>query len=63
MKKHKMNWVNVDGCYYNDLSVQQLQKTLLKNGLTENEFQIRPQTSGQKDKNMDVQTVIEIIKK
>jgi len=63
MKKHKMNWVDEDGCYYNDLAVKQLKKTLLKNGLTENEFQIRPQTSGQKDKNMDVQTVIEIIKK
>lgn len=63
MKKHKMNWHDGDGCYYNDLSVKQLQKTLLKNGLTENEFQIRPQKSGQKDKNVDVQTVIEIIKK
>ena len=59
LKKHKMNWRDDDGCYYNDISVIRVRDTLLKNNLREDEFLIRPQENG----SGVVQTVIEITKK
>ena len=61
--EHKMNWSNKDGCYYNDVSVIQLRKVLLESGLHEDEFVIRAQKSGQIEKNLDTQLVVEITKK
>ena len=59
LKKHKMTWRDDDACYYNDLSINQIKEALLKNGLKEDEFIIRPQ-----EDNLEVkQTVIEITKK
>jgi len=55
---HRKEWSNDEGCYYNDLSVNQLKKILLKNNLTENDFIIRPQESGQEG--LEIETVIEI---
>ena len=63
MKKHKMTWDGHNGCYFNDLSIQQTKENLLKSGLSEDEFVIRSQESGQQGKNVNVQTVIEITKK
>ena len=63
LNKHRMNWRDDDGCYYNDLSVSQIRKILLENGLSEEEFVTRPQKSGQKNKQLELETVIEINKK
>ena len=62
MEEHKMNWNNKDGCYYNDISVKRIKKILLEAGLQENEFVIRAQKSGQMEKNLDTQMVVEITK-
>jgi len=63
LKKHKQNWSNDEGCYYNDISIQQTKKFLINHGLKESEFTIRPQESGSFDKNDKIQMVIEIEKK
>jgi len=60
LQKHKMNWNDTEACFYNDLSVNQLKKTLFEIGLKENEFIVRPQESGQQ--NLEIETVIEINK-
>lgn len=60
LKKHKMEWREADGCYYNNLSIKQITQLLIDQGLKENEFLIRSQESGQKDQNVSMQTVIEI---
>jgi SAM-dependent methyltransferase len=62
MKEHKMTWDGHNGCYFNDLSIQQTRENLLRNGLSEDEFVIRSQESGQQGKNVNLQTVIEIKK-
>ena len=59
LDKHKMSWRDDDGCYYNDISTIQVRETLLKNGLKEDEFIIRPQENGLGV----VQTVIEVTRK
>jgi len=54
-----MTWRDDDGCYYNDVSADQVREVLLKNGLKEDEFVIRPQENG-----LGItQTVIEITRK
>ena len=40
LKKHKMKWRDDDGCYYNNISVDQIKQTLLKNNLKNIEFTI-----------------------
>ena len=60
--KHKMHWRDEEGCYYNDLSVSQLEKFLLDNGLSKEEFIIRPQESGASGITK-IHAVIEINKK
>lgn len=66
---HKMTWDNDKGCYYNDLSVNQLKRNLLKIGLTENEINIRKQEDGTELNQIHsigldgFETVLEIIKK
>lgn len=63
LRNHKKEWNEVDGCYYNDLSVKQIHKLLIDIGLDEDEFLIRSQESGQKGQNVSVQTIIEVEKK
>ena len=46
LEKHKMVWAKNEGIYNSDLSVKQTHETLLKLGLQENEFIIRPQETG-----------------
>ena len=41
LKKHKINWNNEDGSYYNDLSIPQIKKIFKENGIDENEIKIR----------------------
>lgn len=48
LKKHEMTWDNEKGCYYNDLSVDQLKDKLLECGLDGDEFLIREQMDGMK---------------
>lgn len=63
LNDHKMNWRDNDGCYYNDLSVKKIKKTLLDSGLLEDEFLIRKQEN--KDSNAKIwdEMVIEILLK
>jgi len=63
LREHRSLWDGHNGIYFNDLSVIQLKETLLRNGLSQDEFIIRPQESGQQGKNVNIQTVIEIEKK
>jgi SAM-dependent methyltransferase len=60
--KHQMEWREDDKCYYNNISITQIRKVLLENGLTEKEFTVRAQKSGQTQQNLDNQLVIEITK-
>lgn len=69
LSEHKMIWDNEKGCYYNDLSINQLKKSLISFGLTEEEINIRRQPDGT-ELNQDYsigldgfETVIEITKK
>lgn len=61
LKEHRMKWKEADKCYYNDISIDQVKKVLVKNGLNENQFLIRSQI-GQEPSDGDVQLVIEITK-
>ena len=63
LAEHKMKWDGHDACYFNDISVSKIRDLLLEKGLTENEFLLRSQKSGQKDFNVSNQLVIEISKK
>jgi len=69
LHEHKMRWDNEKGCYYNDLSIEQLKKSLLKFGLVEDEINIRKQEDGTELNQIHsigldgFETVIEIIKK
>ena len=66
---HKMRWDNEKGCYYNDLSIEQLKNNLLRMGLVEDEINIRKQEDGTELNQIHsigldgFETVIEIIKK
>lgn len=46
LKDHVMKWDNDDGCFYNDLSVEQLKKFFKSRGLNEHEYKIRKQEDG-----------------
>ena len=46
LKEHVMTWNNEDGCYYNDLSIEQLNKFFKSKGLSDKEFKIRKQEDG-----------------
>ena len=61
LKKHKQNWNDDQGCYYNDISIQQAKKLFINYGLKESEFTIRPQES--EVENLKIHTVFEIEKK
>jgi SAM-dependent methyltransferase len=62
LEKHQMEWRESDRCYYNNISIKQVEKVLLGNGLTNKEFIIRSQKSGQTQPHLDDQLVIEIAK-
>ena len=57
------------GCFYNDLSITQLEEKLVKCGLSKNEFIIRKQEDGMKLNEpysiglTGIETIIEINKK
>jgi len=69
LKEHNMTWDNEKGCFYNDLSVEQLERKLLKCGLSEDEFLIREQEDGMKLNEpysiglTGIETIIEINKR
>jgi len=62
LKKHKMNWNNEDGSFYNDFSIIQINKKLKEMGLNENKFNIRSLKVDDKNDSLDYQTIIEIEK-
>ena len=59
LKKHKINWNNEDGSYYNDLSIPQIKKIFNENGINENEIKIRSLKIDNQNNNLDYQTIIE----
>ena len=62
LKKHKMNWNDEDGSFYNDFSIIQINKKLKEMGLNENKFNIRSLKVDDKNDSLDYQTIIEIEK-
>ena len=58
LDKHDMKWRDDDNCYYNKISLKQIEKLLLDNGITKNQLKIRSQENGDITK----QLVIEIDK-
>ena len=58
LEKHEMKWKDDDNCYYNKISLKQIDRLLLDNGITKNQFKIRSQSNGDEDE----QLVIEIDK-
>lgn len=63
LSKHKINWNDNDGCYYNDLSIKQIKEKFSEIGLKENQYKIRSIQIAQTGKDTDWQTIIEINKK
>lgn len=62
-KKHVMLWDNQMGCYFNDLSPEEIKKHLLKCGLSADEFVIRGQKGENLQDGIDEETIIEIHRK
>jgi len=63
LDSHEMKWDGYEGCYFNNISIRQIKDLFSKKGLTEDEYTIFSQESGQKDENVNLQTIIEINKK
>jgi hypothetical protein len=57
-----MQWDGYEGCYFNQLYINQIKKLLFKKGLSKSKHKIYSQESGQKDENINLQTIIEIKK-
>ena len=62
LEKHEMKWRDDDNCYYNKISIKQIQNIFLNNGLTKNQFVIKAQKNLKNADNIDSQLVIEIDK-
>ncbi len=62
LKKHKMNWNNDDGSYYNDFSIIQIKEKFNEIGLEDSEFSIRSLKVDDQNDALDYQTIIEIHK-
>lgn len=60
LKEHKMEWRDDEGIFYNDISKEQIDKTLTRIGLLPEEFIMRAQPRNEKDGDG---VVIEIIRK
>ena len=58
LEEHEMKWRDEDNCYYNKISLKQIETLLLNNEITKNQFNIRSQENGE----MVEQLVIEIDK-
>ena len=62
LKKHKMNWNNDDGSYYNNFSIIQIKEKFNEIGLKDSEFSIRSLKVDDQNDALDYQTIIEIHK-
>ncbi len=62
LDEHSRKWDDKDGIYFNSLSVKHLAENLRQNGLTDDEFTIRPQLQGFGDVE-HTETIIEIHRK
>jgi SAM-dependent methyltransferase len=58
LEEHEMKWRDEDNCYYNKISLKQIETLLLNNEITKNQFNIR----SQENYDMAKQLVIEIDK-
>ncbi len=58
-----MNWDKEKGCYFNKLSVNEIKKNLIQNGLDETEFVVRKQEGGNLKDGIENETIIEIDRK
>lgn len=63
LQTHKMKWDGYDGSYFNNISIPQIKKLFTKIGISEDEYKIFSQESGQQGENVNLQTIIEINKK
>jgi len=63
LKNHIMNWDKEKGCYFNKLSVNEIKKNLIQNGLDETEFVVRKQEGGNLKDGIENETIIEIDRK
>lgn len=61
LERHKMSWNDDHGVFYNNISKKQIEKTLIENGLTTNEFTVYSQKRDLQSQ--QPQTVIKISKK
>ena len=61
LDNHKRRWHDDDHCYYNTISVKQIEKSLQEFGLSNNQFVLRSQKANEKNTN-NIQLVIEIDK-
>jgi len=60
LEKHEMKYFKNDGYYLNRLSIKEIRETLIKNGLFENEFDIKSIQTG--NSKIPIGTIIEISK-
>jgi trans-aconitate methyltransferase len=61
LDNHKRRWHDDDHCYYNTISVKQIEKSLQEFGLSNNQFVLRSQKANEKNTD-NTQLVIEIDK-
>jgi len=62
LENHKQIWSESDSCYYNDLSVSQLQRIITESIIEKNQCIIRPQKSGNDAKGSEIKVIIEVEK-
>jgi len=60
LKKHKMQWKDSDGVFYNNISVSQITETLFRNGLAKKEFEVYPKRRAVNDEKSEM--ILKIIK-
>ena len=62
IEHHMMNYDNKDGCYYNDVSVKQVERLMEKLGKSDEEYLISAQSSGNKKTPDRMDTIIQVTK-
>ena len=60
LENHKQIWSESDSCYYNDLSVSQLQRIMTESTIEKDQYVIRPQKSGSDVKGSETKVLIEV---
>jgi ubiquinone/menaquinone biosynthesis C-methylase UbiE len=60
LENHKQIWSESDSCYYNDLSVKQLERILAESSIEKDQYVIRSQESGSDVKGSETKVLIEV---